>query len=131
VDLEGQVVGQHEGVHRFTVGQRRGLGVAKGEPQYVVSVDALKRRVTIGPRASLTQPSLVVKDIRWPGVPPAEPFAAAVQVRHRARPHAATIYPDGQEAAVVFAAPLEGAAAPGQAAVFYDGDEVRGGGWIA
>jgi len=131
VDLDGEVVGRHEGVHQFTVGQRRGLGVARGEPQYVISVDALRRRVTIGPRTALKQESLVVRDVRWAGATPTEPFAAAVQVRHRQRPHAATIYPDGHEAAVVFVAPLEGAAAPGQAAVFYDGDMVAGGGWIA
>jgi tRNA-specific 2-thiouridylase len=131
VDDHGAVVGRHQGVHQFTVGQRRGLGVARGAPQYVVSVDALRRRVTVGPRERLSRTRIEVADVRWPAAPPATSFAAAVQVRHRQRPAAARVTPDGARAIVELERPLESGAAPGQAAVFYDGDAVVGGGWIA
>ena len=131
VDEEGRVVGAHGGVHHFTVGQRRGLRVAGASPSYVVAVDALTRRVTVGPRARLARERIEVRDVRWPGVAPELPFAAAVQVRHRHRPAPARVVPRGADAVVELEAPLESGAAPGQAAVFYSGDEVIGGGWIA
>jgi tRNA-specific 2-thiouridylase len=131
VDETGAVLGRHEGVHGFTVGQRRGLGVARGAPQYVVSVDALTRRVTVGPRVRLRRERLAVADVRWSAAAPAAPFTAAVQVRHRHRPAPARVVPDGARATVELLEPLENGAAPGQAAVFYVGDEVVGGGWIS
>jgi tRNA-uridine 2-sulfurtransferase len=131
VDTDGAVVGQHQGVHQFTVGQRRGLRIARPEPQYVVAIDALRRRVTVGPRAELACRRLLVTDVRWPGAAPAGAFTAGVQVRHRHRPAPARIIPQGADAVVLLDAPLESGAAPGQAAVFYDGDAVVGGGWIA
>jgi len=130
VDETGAVVGRHDGVHRFTVGQRRGLGVAHGEPRYVVGVDALRRRVVVGPRRLLERRSLRVGDVRWPGAPPVEPFRALVQIRHRHRPVAARVVPAGDGARVDFDDPMDAGAAPGQAAVFYDGPVVLGGGWI-
>lgn len=130
VDDRGEVVGSHQGVHGFTVGQRRGLGVARGAPQYVVSVDALRRRVTVGPRERLAREQIQVADVRWAGTAPDGAFTAAVQVRHRHRPAAARVTPDGARATVELERPLESGAAPGQAAVFYDGDVVLGGGWI-
>jgi tRNA-uridine 2-sulfurtransferase len=132
VDLEGRRLGDHDGIHHFTIGQRRGIGVplGGGEPGYVVSVDALRRRVVVGPREALRREEIRVADVRWPAAPPAEPLAAAVQVRHRHRPVAARIHADGDLARAVLDQPMDGAAAPGQAAVFYDGDVVVGGGWI-
>jgi len=130
VDGDGKVLGGHDGVHGFTVGQRRGLGVGGGPPRYVISVDALERRVVVGPRAALARSEIAVDDVRWSSPAPEGPFAAAVQVRHRHRAHAARVVPDGAGATVVFDSPLESGAAPGQAAVFYVGDEVVGGGWI-
>jgi tRNA-specific 2-thiouridylase len=130
VDEDGAPVGRHDGVHRFTVGQRRGLGVARGEPRYVVSVDALRRRVTVGPRDRLARAAIDVSDVRW-ATPVDAPFAAAVQVRHRHRPVPARVEPTGGGARVVFDRPLDAGCAPGQAAVFYVEDEVVGGGWIA
>jgi tRNA-specific 2-thiouridylase len=131
VDADGVVLGTHGGVHQFTVGQRRGLRIARGAPQYVVGVDALTRRVTVGPRALLSRDRIRVEDARWPeGAPPA-PFRAAVQVRHRHRPVPARVHPRAGGADVELESPLETGAAPGQAAVFYDGDAVVGGGWIA
>jgi tRNA-uridine 2-sulfurtransferase len=132
VDVAGAPLGTHDGVHRFTVGQRRGLGVAAtGEPQYVVAVDALRRRVVVGPRRELARRTLEVADVRWAGAPPSAPFAARVQVRHRHRAAAARVHPVAGGARVELDEVLENGAAPGQAAVFYDGDAVVGGGWIA
>jgi tRNA-uridine 2-sulfurtransferase len=128
IDTTGTVVGRHDGIHRYTVGQRRGLGVAAAEPLYVIAVDSLTRRVKVGPRAALSQTQLTVRDVRW--ATDATDLRAAVQVRHRGKTHPATIRRAGPDAEVLFDTPLEGAAAAGQAAVFYDGDEVLGGGWI-
>lgn len=131
VDLEGRVLGRHDGVHRFTVGQRRGLGASLGggEPRYVVAVDALRRRVTVGTRADLSRGEVEVGDVRWAGAPPAAPLRAAVQVRHRHPAAPARVLPEGAGARVQFDV-AEQVIAPGQAAVFYDGPLVLGGGWI-
>ncbi len=133
VDASGRVLAEHGGVHRFTVGQRRGLGksLGDGEAMYVVSVDALRRRVTVGPRPELMRHEVRVGQVRWLGGAPAGEVRAEVQVRHRHRPVAARIVPGDAagEATVVFDA-AERAVAPGQAAVFYDGAVVLGGGWI-
>jgi tRNA-specific 2-thiouridylase len=126
VDGRGRVLGHHDGVHHFTVGQRRGLGVAAAEPIYVVSVDALARRVIVGGAAELAQRRITVEDARWSGPLPER---AAVQIRYRHRAQPATLRPLGETVDVEFDAP-ERAPAPGQAAVFYDGDVVVGGGFI-
>lgn len=131
VDEQGQVLGRHQGVHRYTVGQRRGLGNLRvKEPTYVVRVDRERDRLVVGPRPSAAARSLDVRDVRWLVAPPAEVVRAAVQVRHRARPVPAEITPRGASALVRFL-DQDVVAAPGQAAVFYDGDTVLGGGWIA
>jgi tRNA-specific 2-thiouridylase len=133
VDTAGQALGRHEGVHHFTVGQRRGLGGALGggEARYVVSVDALKRRVVVGSRPELMRREMHVRDVRWlAGTPPAGALRGSVQVRHRHTPGAAEIIPGADGVRVVFDA-AERALTPGQAAVFYQDDVVLGGGWIA
>src|SRR5262249_13175776 len=93
VAADGTVLGEHAGVHGFTVGQRRGLGVARGTPQYVIAVDALTRKVTVGPKPALARASIEVADVRWAGERPEAPFAAAVQVRHRHRAVDARVTP--------------------------------------
>src|SRR5262249_6286301 len=98
VDETGEVVGRHDGVHRFTIGQRRGLGVARGEPRYVVAVDALRRRVTVGPRRLLERTSLGVGDVRWPGRRPSATFRALVPVRPRPPPVPPPLSPLGDRA---------------------------------
>ncbi len=131
VDAAGRVLGRHDGVHHFTVGQRRGLGFGLGTPQYVVSIDALKRRVQIGPKESLYSQRAVVTDVRWLGDEPSSRLRCGVQIRYRRVPQPAMVRRiDERSVAVLFDEP-ELAVTPGQAAVFYDGDEVLGGGFIA
>jgi tRNA-specific 2-thiouridylase len=131
VDEAGEVLGEHEGVHRFTVGQRRGLGRSFGQaPSYVVAVDALTRRVTVGDRAALDRAEVTVRDVRWADAAPVAPLRASVQLRHRHPPADALVTRTGSDARVVFDRP-ERAPAPGQAAVFYQDSRVVGGGWIA
>jgi tRNA-uridine 2-sulfurtransferase len=131
VDLAGRVVGRHDGVHRFTIGQRKGLGLATGEPMFVVTLDATRRLVTVGPRAALLKFRLTASRVTWiAGAPPDAAIAAAAQIRHRHPAAAARIAATGPDtASVVFDEP-QSAVTPGQAVVFYNGDEVLGGGWI-
>ncbi len=131
VDERGRVLGRHAGVHRFTVGQRRGLGVAAGSRLYVTAIDAARNRVTVGPAASLAAAGARVGRVSWvAGVPPAAPVRARVRIRYRDAGAVARVEPGpGASARVHFDAPAR-AVTPGQAAVFYRGDEVLGGGWI-
>jgi tRNA-uridine 2-sulfurtransferase len=131
VDQAGAVVGRHRGVHHYTVGQRRGLGdVARPEPVYVVGVEPGADRVVVGPRAAAARRTIRVREVRWLAPPPdGAPLQISVQVRHRARPVAAAVREAGQHVEVTFVDEAV-VAAPGQAAVFYDGDAVVGGGWI-
>lgn len=131
VDADGRVVGRHGGVHRFTVGQRKGLGLSGPEPVFVVKLDAGARLVTVGPKAALERRELAASGVNWvSGRAPAAPLPVGAQIRHRHPPAPAvvTVTGDGR-AGVVFDAP-QIAITPGQAVVFYRGDEVLGGGWI-
>lgn len=131
VDIEGRALGTHAGVHHFTVGQRKGLRLAVGVPLYVVAIDADSRDVVVGPRASLEQRRCLVHSVNWvSGRTPEAPLRAQVQIRHRHAAAAASVLAIGDDVAdVEFDAP-QYAITPGQAAVFYDGEEVLGGGWI-
>jgi len=131
VDRAGRVLGRHAGVHRFTIGQRRGLGLASSRPLYVREIDARRRRVVVGPRSELAMRGVDVRRVCWiAGACPAGELRGQAQIRYRHQPASAVIEPrpDGK-ARVRFDEPVE-AVAPGQAAVFYDGDRVLGGGWI-
>jgi tRNA-specific 2-thiouridylase len=137
---DGAVVGRHRGVHRYTIGQRRGLGdVGGGAPVYVTALDRERNRVVGGGRADAARGEIAVGDVRWLGPRPVGPLRALVQVRHRARPVEAELAPandhggDGSAGGDAVSVRFLGAplvCAPGQAAVFYDGDTVLGGGWI-
>jgi len=131
VSASGEVLGRHDGVHHFTVGQRRGLGVAAGRPLYVLEIDPASRRVVVGDDSELRRNSCDLRDVNWiAGERPAGPVEATVRIRYRHQPAAAVIDPQGATAARVrFYAPQR-AITPGQAAVFYSGDLVLGGGWI-
>jgi tRNA-specific 2-thiouridylase len=131
-DGEGRTLGRHGGIHRFTIGQRRGLGIAASEPLYVTGIDAPTGTVRVGPRRALRRAGLEVDRVAWTsGHPEPEGAEVMVRVRHRHRPAPALVRPiEGSRVEVRFAEPQE-SITPGQAAVFYRGDEVLGGGWIS
>ena len=131
VDLEGNVIGRHEGVVNFTVGQRRGLGVAAPYPLYVVKIDPDKNEVVAGPKEALAKTSITVDAVNWIGpgdVPPYEQ-RAEIKIRSNSNPDEGFLRYEDEVWTVDFDVPQMGVA-PGQAAVFYRGNRVLGGGWI-
>jgi tRNA-specific 2-thiouridylase len=131
VDEAGRQLGSHAGVHRFTVGQRKGLGIASGRPMYVLEINADAGRVVVGPRASLDRTTLTASDVNWIiDTPPSTWRRVSAQIRHRHRAADGRVraLTDGR-AELAFDNP-QPAVTPGQAVVFYDGDLVLGGGWI-
>jgi tRNA-specific 2-thiouridylase len=131
VDEAGRVVGEHGGIHRYTVGQRRGLGVAGAERVFVRSIDAQRNRITVAPAARLGARGARLRGVSWiSGIAPEEALRATVRVRHRHAGAAAEIVPCSRDTAEVRFDGAVTAVTPGQAAVFYAGDRVLGGGWI-
>jgi tRNA-specific 2-thiouridylase len=137
VHVDGRILGRHEGVIHYTVGQRRGLGVATGEPLFVAKLDAPRRRVIVGPREALAVGRVAVKDVNWLGdgdLGDADGMAALIRVRSTRPPVPGRLSVANGALSVTFDAPEEGVA-PGQAAVLYDpaagGSRLLGGGWIA
>lgn len=131
IDLEGNPVGVHEGSCFYTIGQRRGLGIASAQPLYVVKIDAATNTVVVGTRDDASFTGLLASNMSWTnGEPPGKNFQAQVQIRHRHTPSQSlvTVGEDGT-VTVIFDEPQHGVA-PGQAVVVYDGDIVLGGGWI-
>ncbi len=132
VDGAGRVLARHSGVDRFTVGQRRGLGVSSPKPLYVVAIDAASRRVVVGPGSELMRTSLVASSFRWiPFDRPPEAIRAIVRIRSSHAGAWATLRDLGRDEVRVDFDEPQRAVAPGQACVAYDGDLVLGGGWIA
>ncbi len=133
VDRDGRVLGRHRGVARFTVGQRKGLGIGAAEPLHVLAIEAEGRRVVVGPRAALAETRVSLGELNWlmPNPPSPAGVRLAAKLRSAQPPMPATLYPGARpgEAELVFAAPAY-AVAPGQAAVLYDGERLLGGGWI-
>ena len=131
VDTNGQVLGQHEGIHRYTIGQRRGIGISDQRPLYVVSINADKNIVTVGSADDLQSLEFTAAGVNWIAFDdPSDPVRADVRVRYRHTAAPATITPlPNHRARIVFDEPQR-AITPGQATVFYRGDEVAGGGWI-
>ena len=132
-DTEGHVLGEHSGVHHFTVGQRRGLRIAAAEPLYVIATEPASQRVIVGRGTDLLRATLTAKDMNWISIAPVQaPIRAQVKIRNRHAAADATITPIGSDAwrvEIRFDEPQR-AVTPGQAAVLYDGDLVLGGGWI-
>jgi tRNA-specific 2-thiouridylase len=132
LDLEGRELGRHPGLYRFTVGQRRGLPVQGPRPLYVVDLVPETRAVVLGEEEALMSAGLLAEEVNWIAFEaPRESFRAEVRIRHGHRPAPAEVRPlDGGRARVLFDSPQR-ALTPGQAAVFYRGEAVLGGGWIA
>jgi len=132
VTADGEVVGTHDGIHNFTVGQRKGLGVATGSPLYVLEIRGDKHQVVVGGAEQLLSTALRAKRVNWIAIEDLHvPMRAMAKIRHRHEAAPATLEKtDDDEVLVTFDAPQR-AITPGQAAVFYDGDAVVGGGWIA
>jgi len=131
VDPTGRVIGQHGGIQRYTIGQRRGIGIADERPLYVISLDVEKNQVVVGADQALLKSEFVAAGVNWVAFDnPVEPVRADVRVRYRHTAAPATITPlENNRARVRFDEPQR-AITPGQATVFYRGDEVLGGGWI-
>jgi tRNA-specific 2-thiouridylase len=131
VDMGGKVIGRHEGACFYTVGQRKGLGIASAEPLYVVRIEAPSNTVVMGSRDEASFSGLIASGVSWAdSKPPGNKFEAQVQIRHRHTPAPSliTIHVDGT-ISIAFLKPQHGVA-PGQAVVIYDGEYVLGGGWI-
>ena len=133
VDDEDRVLGRHRGIAHFTVGQRKGLGIAAAEPLHVLAIEPERRRVVVGPRAALAEDRVSLRELNWlrPQHPSPAGVRVAVKLRSAQIPVPATLYPGALvgEAELVLDTPAD-AVAPGQAAVLYDGERVLGGGWI-
>jgi tRNA-specific 2-thiouridylase len=131
VDTHGEVIGRHAGIHRYTVGQRRGIGIASSKPLYVVSIDATRNRVMVGNDDELAGKSFTAAGVNWISLDGPTTLARAdVRVRYRHNAAPSTITPlENNRVQVTFDEPQR-AITPGQATVFYRGDEVVGGGWI-
>jgi tRNA-uridine 2-sulfurtransferase len=124
-------LGEHGGTHHFTVGQRRGLRVAAREPLYVIATEPATRRVVVGRNEDLMRDSLRARDVNWLSIDAIrESRAAQVKIRNKHVPAEAVLIPAGNSCVEVRFHEAQRAVTPGQAAVFYDGDLVLGGGWI-
>jgi tRNA-uridine 2-sulfurtransferase len=131
VDGEGHVLGRHAGIIHFTVGQRRGIGIAATEPLYVLRLEPTTRRVVVGPHRALARHRMTLSSVNWLGAtPPQDGVALAVKLRSAQPPVSARLFLKGTSGEVLLDTPASGVA-PGQACVFYDGSRCLGGGWIA
>jgi tRNA-specific 2-thiouridylase len=130
VNLDAEVVGSHQGIHNYTIGQRKGLGAA-GRPQYVVKIEPEFRRVVIGDEPALMRKTFAVRDVNWIAVDGVTaPIACEIQIRNRFEPQPGHVREENGRTIVEFDEPQR-AVTPGQGAVFYRNDIVMGGGWIA
>ena len=130
-DTTGKPLGEHSGIHQFTIGQRKGLGLSTGVPLYVVKIDPNDNRVVVGAKGELGRRELTASRVNWTsGAPPASAVRACAQIRHRHHEAPGVLTPQGADRAEMLFDDPQIAVTPGQAVVFYDGDAVIGGGWI-
>ena len=129
-DPSGRILGRHSGIHRFTVGQRKGLGISSSERLYVTSLDATTATVTLGPRAALERTTLTASTVNWISVKPKPETTVTAKVRHHHPDARARVWPLADKRLKLEFDSPQTAIAPGQAVVLYDGDRVLGGGWI-
>ena len=129
-DIDGHVIGEHQGLHHYTIGQRRGINIPASEPYYVIRIDAQRNRLVVGLKQDTFSDTCHVEEVQWIHQPPTQPIRVSTRIRyrHKATPSQLTLQ-DGHAAHIRFDRP-QSAITPGQAAVFYDKDEVLGGGWI-
>lgn len=131
VNAEGKKIGAHTGIHRYTIGQRRGLGIAHEKPLYVVQIERAKNQIIAGEKEELLSTEFIAKGVNWVAFDtPTEPVRAEVKVRYRHEPAPATIYALPENKARIVFDDAQSAITPGQATIFYNGEEVVGGGWI-
>ena len=129
-NMTGKVIGNHRGLHLFTVGQRRGINCPAAQPYYVVKLDTERNRLIVGSKKDLLTTECKITDINWIGETPGSPVEVFTRVRYRSQEVASTVIPQDERTAIVrFKAP-QAAVTPGQGAVFYNGEEILGGGWI-
>ena len=127
----GEVLGHHDGISNFTVGQRKGLGVSSPSPLYVLNIDPASHRVTVGADEELATSTLRARDLNWISIPSLSgPMRVRIKIRHRHEPAWAMLSPANADEVIATFDEPQRAVTPGQSAVFYDGDEVVGGGWI-
>ncbi|MTI95164.1 MAG: tRNA 2-thiouridine(34) synthase MnmA [Firmicutes bacterium] len=130
VDQQGNVLGRHQGIHNFTIGQRKGLGISAEAPLYVIDINPETNQIVVGHNLEVFSRSFRVADFTWTsGVTPSAPFTAEAKIRYHADPHPAEVIPSGDFVQIRFLEPQR-AITPGQSAVVYDGEEVLGGGII-
>jgi len=128
---EGDVIGEHGGLHRYTIGQRRGIGIAAPDPLYVVKIDVPRHQLVVGKRSDLYKRTFIATGVNWLAIaPPDQAVRASVRIRYRSPEAAATITPIDTNKVRIEFDDAQAAITPGQAAVFYDDDAVVGGGWI-
>ena len=129
VDTEDNIIGEHNGISSYTIGQRRGLGFANGEPMYVVKIDIAKNRVVVGRESDLLSSSLIAEKLSWVSNEPGGEIEVKAKIRYRHQEQSAVVTVNQDKATVRFENPQK-AITPGQAVVFYQNDKVLGGGWI-
>ena len=131
VTAGGEVVGRHQGIHSFTVGQRKGLGVSSPDPLYVLKIHPDSHTVEVGPDTALLSRTLIADRLNWVSIAePTGPIRVNIKIRHRHEPAPATLVVTGPDTIEAIFDEPQRAITPGQSAVFYQGDEVTGGGWI-
>jgi tRNA-specific 2-thiouridylase len=131
VDRQGTLLGQHKGLHLFTIGQRRGINCPAPEPYYVVKLDRKHNRLIVGSKSDLLTSTCRVVNINWITDPPTTPITVHTRIRYRHWEVAGTLFPKSNNSAEIRFKSPQSAITPGQGAVFYQGDEVLGGGWLA